>query len=135
MNMEAINLKKTIEAPVQLVFEALTEPHLLKQWFTPDVIAFPREKTTAAFAIGDIDFKMLLEEMIPYSTLTWICVDGNVDWQGSQVQFLLSESTDSCQLIFSHSNLEHLEKIGLWTASWDNYLYQLKSLCEELKQN
>ncbi len=133
--MASIEITKSIYAPAQIVFEALTHSHLLKQWFTADLIAFPKEHTTAAFAIGDIDFKMLLEVMEPPNRLCWRCVDGNVNWVGNTFEFLLEDKTTHTVLSFTQSDLNEDEKVGLWAASWDNYLFQLKELCEKLYQN
>ncbi len=128
--MASIELHTRILAPMNHVFDALTQAELLKRWFTPDLIAFPKEKTTAAFAIGDINFKMLIQEVKAPEKLVWECVDGNVDWLDSSITFSLVEQEGQTSLEFLQSDLPETDKLKLWTASWDNYLYQLKDLCE-----
>ena len=128
--MQAIEINTVIGASAQDVFKALTEPLLLKAWFTPDLIAFPEAGTTAAFAIGEINFKMYIKDCKPPHRLTWQFVDGNVNWTGSEIQFSLEEANDRTSLSFHHINLPDIEKVDLWSASWGMYLEQLKGLCE-----
>lgn len=133
--MESIDLHISIHADAENIFAALTEPHLLKRWFTADLIAVPMQGTTAAFAIGTLNFKMQLKEMIPAKKLLWHCVDGNVDWVDSEILFTLTEENKRTLLHFQQSRLSETAKLALWTASWDNYLNQLKELCEKQALN
>jgi uncharacterized protein YndB with AHSA1/START domain len=130
-----IEIKSTlsINANKSLVFKFLTDQDLLMQWFAPQVIAMPAKSTTAAFAFeSDVNFKMKITKFEEGALVEWTCIDGNVDWLGSIVNFSIEQDKqDNSILIFAHTNLSDNKKIYLWEKSWNKYLLQLKTKCEE----
>lgn len=130
--MAAIKLQKTINKDAETIFRFLTDQDLLMLWYAPQVIAFPLEGTTAAFAFGsDVNFKMRISELIEFEKLKWVCVDGNVDWLDSIVTFTLKTvDSNKCRLTFRQSKLQNEEKLDQWKVSWNNYLEGLKEKCE-----
>lgn len=130
--MATISLKKIIYKDAETIFRFLTDQDLLMLWYAPQVIAFPLEGTTTAFAFGsDINFKMRITKLKESEILEWECVDGNVDWLGSHVLFSIKEvDAGKCQLNFRQSKLQNEDKLEQWKTSWENYLEALKEKCE-----
>ncbi len=130
--MAEINLQKTIFKDDKTIFRFLTDQNLLMQWYAPQVIAIPLEGTTAAFAFdSDVNFKMKITKLKEFEKLQWLCVDGNVDWLGSNVIFSLKTiDSNKCLLTFRQSKIDNEKKLEQWKNSWGNYLKILKEKCE-----
>ncbi len=129
--MYSISISLNIEAPAAFVFEALTNQDLLSRWFAPQVIAVPVEGTVAAFAFEfDLNFKMELVQLKKDHLVFWRCVDGYKEWIDSEVAFKLEQEEGATLLKFKHDNLTNEEKRDKTRKSWNEYLQNLKRVCE-----
>lgn len=125
-----IDIKRTISGKPEFIFRQLTEQLFLQKWFTPDVIAFPKKGTTAAFAFEpDKHLKVEIIELVENETVKWKCIDGNINWEGSIISFRLRKINENkTELVFSQTGLTETDKIENWKKSWSIILTQLQQL-------
>lgn len=125
--MTEIKLAQEIKAAPSVVFPYLVNQELLAKWLTPAVIAFPKKGTFAAFAFGNnVNFKVEITEMLENKALTWKCIDGNVDWVGSEISFVLNEKNGSTTIVeFSQKIQENSITTDKWKNNWQFYLSTL----------
>ena len=131
--MARIQLNCTSNTQTNRVFIAITEQEDLKKWFAPYVITNPIIGSYGVFAFEEeINFQILVKEIIPNEKIVWECTDGNISWNGSIIRFKLNPiSENKTQLRFSHSKLNETKKIEKWRSSWKGFLKNLKKFTEE----
>lgn len=134
--MYKIELQKALPASAETIFKHLSEQDLLTLWFADEAICFPAKGTVAAFAIEpDINFKMKLSEFDEPKHIQWTCIDGNINWLESVIDFKIEEIDNNQSILyFSHSNINNGDKIDLWTQSWTNYLDKLAETLTNQKE-
>ena len=68
----------TIDAPIPVVYMALTEQEGLAGWWTSDTVANPSVGSIAAFQFGDRHHNtMRIEALEPNKRVEWTCLDGD----------------------------------------------------------
>src|SRR5210317_2069624 len=71
----------TIDAPIPVVYMALTEQEGLAGWWTTDTVANPIVGSIAGFRFGDrYHNTMRIEALEKGSRVEWICLDGDPEW-------------------------------------------------------
>jgi len=128
--MTDISIIIEIKAAPAVVFRWLTEQELLSRWLAPAVIAFPKKGTYAAFAFGnDVNFKVEIIELIENVEVKWRCVDGNIDWIGAEISFLL-KAKDSLSTIIQFKQIYFAEfsNSEMWKNNWQYYLETLSDV-------
>ena len=131
--MAHIQLNCTINTQINRVFNAIAEPEELKKWFTPYVITNPITGSYGVFAFEeDINFQVLVKEIVTNKKIIWECTDGNINLNGSIIRFSLNPISENKTLVrFTHSKLKENKKIEQWKSSWKGFLNNLKKLTEE----
>jgi len=80
---------------------------------------------------NDINFKVEIIEFIEYKLVKWKCIDGNVDWIGSEISFILSENENGGTLLeFTHSGLQQTADAEKWATNWQYYLATLNEVVQ-----
>lgn len=118
------------------LFDALTEPSLLQQWWLPKVKGKIELDGLYEFWAGDHVYnQMRIIELIDNQLLRWLCENESDDneWKNTEIQFEIQESSsaNSLTLHFRHSKWkESTSFFGLCNYHWGRHLEQLKNLCE-----
>ncbi len=135
-----LTLRRVIDAPVQRVYAAWTDPELLKQWLAPGNAVVSRAVADVA-AGGAFLIEMretngqrwlargVYREVAPLRRLvhTW-------RWEGSDTETLVTiefepESADRTRLTFTHARFAQNEARDEHERSWTDCLEQLRELC------
>ncbi|MBW3619990.1 MAG: SRPBCC domain-containing protein [Actinobacteria bacterium] len=121
-----------ITVPRDEVFEALTAPARLAQWWTEDTHGDGDEGGVLAFrfgATGGFDMKVL--EVVPEERVLWEVIDGPEEWIGTQVSFDLRTAGDFTIVLFAHRDWrEPGEFMHHCSTKWATFLMSLKALLE-----
>ncbi len=130
--MNSIQLEIKINTLPQIIFNYLTKQDLLQKWFAPQVIFFPKENTTAAFAFEfDLNFKVNIIGICEPKSMEWQVIEGSPEWINSKIKFEISKQKEISILHFYHVDLLESDKVYKWKGSWQTFLNQLANLCEE----
>ncbi|MCY4431220.1 MAG: SRPBCC domain-containing protein [Rhodospirillales bacterium] len=132
----SLTLHRTIDAPIETVYAAWTDPELMRQWFAPGELAVVR-----AVAEAEVGGTFLVEmrgpdgeqhltrgvyrEAIPNRRLvhTW-------QWEGSDVESLVTvefeaESAQTTHLTLTHSRFADAESRDRHEGGWGGCLAKL----------
>ena len=138
--MTDLTLRRVIDAPVQRVYAAWTDPELLRQWLAPGNAVASRAVADVAvggtFLIGmrGADGQRWLardvyREVAPLRRLvhTW-------RWEGSHTETLVTiefepESADRTRLTLTHARFARDEARDEHERSWAECLEKLRELC------
>ncbi len=125
----------SIAAPVEKVYQAITQQDGLAGWWTPDTIAKPEVGSILRFGFGPEYFKeMAVTELKPYSIVRWNCIKAYEDWVGTTLTFELEPHPKGCTLFFHHDGWEaYTPEFASCTHDWGLFFRSLKSLCEKGK--
>lgn len=120
-----------IAATAQQVHAAITTEEGLKAWWTNQTTAKPAIGFINHFRFGEQYFnKMKITKLAPKEIL-WKCVDGDQEWIGTFVSFILEEKDGKTILKFTHTNwATESDFFGHCNYHWGRYLESLKILCE-----
>lgn len=138
--MTDLTLRRVIDAPVQRVYAAWTDPELLRQWLAPgDAVA---SRAVADVAVGGTFLiemrgtdgqrwlaRGVYREVAPLRRLvhTW-------RWEGSDTETLVTvefepESADRTRLTLTHARFTQDEARDEHERSWADCLEKLRELC------
>lgn len=122
----------TIDAPISVVYMALTEQEGLAGWWTTDTVANPRVGSIAGFRFGDqYHNTMRIEVLEPDSRVEWVCLDGNPEWVDTTIVFALEAQDGSTVLRFTHGAWREMtDFFGACNYNWGFYMRSLKAYCE-----
>ncbi|MEX0287663.1 MAG: SRPBCC domain-containing protein [Flavobacteriaceae bacterium] len=122
----------TIHSSLQKVYEVITTEKGLRGWWTIGATAKPEEGFINHFEFGPSHFKkMKITRLEEPSQVHWRCVDGDHEWIGTTVLFVLEDRKGATFLKFSHNDwTEESEYFGVCTYHWGRFLVSLKLLCE-----
>jgi uncharacterized protein YndB with AHSA1/START domain len=121
-----------ISAPPEKVYWALTEQGGLAGWWTKNVVATPKVGVVNKFRFGDHGFNdMKVVELIPGQRVKWMCVDGAIEWIGTELTFDLRHEAGVTIVLFAHRGWkQQVEFMNFCSTKWATFLIGLKSLCE-----
>ena len=130
--MHEIKHLVTIDAPVPVVYMALTEQEGLAGWWTSDTVAKPVVGAIAGFRFGDrYHNTMRIEVLEQDSRVEWTCLDGDPEWVDTTFVFDLESHQGSTVLRFSHSNWREMtDFFAACNYNWGFYMRSLKAYCE-----
>lgn len=135
-----LTLERVIDAPVQRVYAAWTDPELLKQWLAPgDAVASRAVADTVVGGTFLIEMRGtdgqrwlargVYREVAPLRRLvhTW-------RWEGSDIETLVTaefepESADTTRLTVTHARFAQDEARDQHGSSWASCLEKLRELC------
>ena len=122
----------TIDAPIPVVYMALTEQDGLAGWWTTDTIANPIVGSIAGFRFGDrYHNTMRIEALEADSRVEWICLDGDPEWVDTSFVFELESRDGSTVLRFTHGNWREMNDFfATCSYHWGFYMRSLKAYCD-----
>ena len=126
-----------IRASAGQVYKALSTIQGLANWWTEEVEGDEniggRVKFTFRSETGDIKGQMVMEiqQLNAQQTVRWQCVDGPVEWIGTEITFDLSQQDDQIIIIFGHRNWrEPIEFMAHCSMKWAVFLLSLREYVE-----
>jgi uncharacterized protein YndB with AHSA1/START domain len=132
--MKTIHHVLDIDAPIHLVWSALTEPDRLADWWSTKLEMTGSgvgDKTRWTFA-GDFNPVMETTEVDSPRRLEWRCASGHKPWQDSRFRFQLETLEDGrTHLRFWQDYAIELadDYYGIYNFNWGYYLESLRLLC------
>ncbi|WP_143961277.1 SRPBCC family protein [Litoribacter populi] len=131
--MPHIELLQYINAPREIVFEALTTQKGLSEVWTQKLKVKPQLNF-----LNEFDFEdgyatiMKVIEFEPDEKLIWHCVDSDPQWVDTTVEFNLSGEDGKTTVKLSHKHWGKTTDFYRWcNYNWGFFLYSLKQYCEE----
>lgn len=131
--MQTIYHDLWIQAPVEKVFEAVTKPELLNEWWTLQCEGQP--------ITGSVYKLIFSPEYIWHGKVTQHIhdlafeleiVDSHPDWDGTLVGFVIKEQSNGSKLQFTHARWKKLnEHFRASSYCWAVYLRILKGFLEK----
>ena len=133
--MASIVNELTIDAALQRVFGALTNPDEIARWRTDDLSVTPEIGTLAEFRFSQGTFVIQFEvaELDQYKKVHWITRQGPATghWQGTSVTWRLEPVHNGTRVIFNHDGFAQAdERYEITRAWWEHFLDSLKSYLE-----
>jgi uncharacterized protein YndB with AHSA1/START domain len=137
---QTIHQKVTIQAPSTKVFQALTEPSILEDWFPSQAKADVRQGGSYQYVFkfkdpqqgGTQEGQFL--ELRPAEKISYTWEAGG---KQTQVDFTLTKQGEKTEVELKHSGfgsgIEADQVRGMHAAVWGGYLNNLKSYLEEGK--
>ena len=123
-----------ISASPERVFDAIATADGLRGWWTTDVIAEPIEGSIAEFGFNRraTVFRMRVDELVPGRRITWSCLGGHDEWEGTSLEFHLSpEDGGGVDLRFAHQDWRSLAgAYAVCNTTWGELMYRLKFYAE-----
>lgn len=140
--MTSLTLVRRIEARPSIVFDALTTPESIAQWWRPD--AGPVLEVETNLRVGGsfrVRFRKLdgsehetqgeyLEIDRPRRlVMSWRWLGGQEDPGESRVEIVLRSVGDACELTLVHAGLANEETCASHTEGWISGLEKLDAAC------
>ena len=122
-----------IDALVERVYAALTQPTGLASWWTKDTRATPTLRSVAQFGFNNRQtiFKMHIDALEPNKLVRWRCLGDHPEWTDTEVIFELTPDAHGMILRFSHLKWKSTDGIlARCSYDWARYLTSLKSYVE-----
>jgi uncharacterized protein YndB with AHSA1/START domain len=121
-----------VVAPLDEVYEAITTPQGLAEWWTTDTVGKNEVGGELAFRFGDVGgFDMEILELDPAGRVRWLVIDGPEEWIGTEVDWKLEQREDWTIVLFKHQGWrEPVEFMHHCSTKWASFLMSLKELVE-----
>lgn len=126
----------SIKAPIGKVYQAITEPKGLANWWTRHVQGEARSNSIMQFSFdhGQTVFRMKILRLIPNKAIVWHCVGGQPEWEDTQIYFELEPNRDGTIVHFAHRGWKRPTGIlPRCNFDWARYLMSLRSYLEKGK--
>lgn len=122
-----------IDAPFARVFDSLSTISGLAGWWTSDTSGSTKVGDTIQFKFGPHgSMNMKVNTCKVNELIEWECVDKDLDWEGTIIQFKLSANDNKVRIEFVHSGFKNdYANIANINFSWGRYLVSLRNLCEK----
>ncbi|MEZ6096794.1 MAG: SRPBCC domain-containing protein [Pirellulaceae bacterium] len=130
--MPNIRHQLEIQAPLSHVFDLLTLPDGLNNWWTLECTGTPELGAEYRLYFGpEYDWRAVVSHVLPGEAITWSIVDAMDDWLPTQFGFELEQTAKGCTLRFFHLNWqEESDHFAITTYCWAQLLRGLKDLAE-----
>ena len=117
------------------VYSALATIEGLSAWWTSDTTGESKIDGAIAFRFGPAGgFDMKILELVPGKRVSWLVVDGPVEWIGTKIYFDLKQEDDYAIVLFKHEGWkEPVEFMHHCSTKWATFLLSLKALLETRK--
>ena len=126
-----------IKSGLDKVYKAISTIEGLANWWTNEVEGDEnlggKTKFTFRTKTGEVKGQMVMEikELNPQKNVKWQCVEGPVEWVGTDINFDLSEQDDQTIIIFGHNNWrEAIEFTAHCSMKWAVFLLSLLEYVE-----
>lgn len=125
----------TVEAPSQRVWNALTLPAEIAQWWTNDLSVTPEVGCLAElrFRQGEFVIQFEVSELVPDQRVSWISRQGppTGHWIGTSVTWQLEPVYNGTRVIFQHNGFAQADRRFEITRDWwEHFLASLQSYLE-----
>ncbi|HYA92061.1 MAG TPA: SRPBCC domain-containing protein [Thermodesulfobacteriota bacterium] len=119
----------------QKLYEAITDPKKLAQWWTTDVKGVSLLGKYLEFGFGETIQEMLISDLKPDKLVHWTATEkGLADWAGTILEFRIFRQNDLTYLHFHHSNWrEDAKMYAQCNTDWAFYLLSLREFVEKGK--
>ena len=130
--MNTIYHQVLIDAPREVVFDAITLQDGLSKWWIDQCIAKPELGFVNVFeASGFFVNKMKIVDFKQDAFLEWKCIESIDEWLGTGITFNLVKVDDHTKLDFKHAGWRNItEFYAVCNFHWGRHLLMLKALCE-----
>lgn len=131
--MAEIHHQLVINASAEDVFEAITHPDSLSQWFTQKASGQPVKGEVYSLEFGPEDqWKGIVIQCERDRSVEWKMVKAHEDWIGTAFGFeLIAKSPIQTQVIFNHKGWKQAsEHFRMTSYYWAMYLRLLKRFLE-----
>jgi uncharacterized protein YndB with AHSA1/START domain len=130
--MPEIRQLVTIDAPVGMVYLALTEQEGVAGWWTADAVISPKIGSIAGFRFGDrYHNTMRVVTLDADKRVEWMCLDGHPEWVDTSFTFELESREGATVLRFIHGDWREMgDFYATCNYHWGFYLRSLKAYCE-----
>lgn len=131
--MADIKHQLDIGASPEKIYEAITSQEGLSNWWAVDTRAKPEVGSVTKFGFNKrrTVFEMEVKELTPPSKIRWACNGGHPEWEGTRLEFEITETEKGSSLLFSHLDWESTDGIyPMCSYDWAGYLYSLRMYCE-----
>lgn len=131
--MPNIKHKLPIEAPVDVVFKAITNREGLAGWWTAANTGKPELGAIISFDFGEKyhnEMKIVRLELNRH--VEWVCLKGDPEWVGTHFRFELEKSGENSAIMrFGQTGWrEETDFYANCNYHWGHYMTSLKSYCE-----
>lgn len=127
-----------ISAPISQVYDALTTVDGLTSWWTEEITGDEEVGGKLEFlfksSFESLKGRVVMEVIAlkPPQKIQWNCLEGPIEWIGTDLTFDLSEEDDQTNLYFKHANwLDSFEVIARYEKKWEIFLLSLKDYLEK----
>lgn len=130
--MQSIKHTLHINAPLDKVYQSLTTIDGLSGWWTQDTIGSCALGDALYFTFGEYaTFEFQVALLNENKLVNWKFTNGNPDWEGTYLTFILSETDDKVTVEFVHEEFEDdYEGFSAIKQTWEMYLESLAQFCE-----
>ncbi len=121
-----------IAVPPDRVFEAVTSPAGLAQWWTLSGAGEPKLGATYLFHFGDgYDWRGVVRRVESGRAIEWEIIEADEDWTGTRVSFELAPEGAGTRVRFAHTGWQNANA-HFRTSSfcWAMYLRIMKRFVE-----
>ena len=119
----------------QTLYEAITDPTQLSQWWTTDVRGTSHTGKYLEFGFGETIQQMLVSDLEPGKLVRWTATEkGLSDWAKTVLAFKIFSKDELTYLHLHHSNWrEDAEMYAQCNTDWAFYLLSLREFVEKGK--
>ena len=119
----------------QKLYEAITDPQKLAQWWTADVRGMSRPGKSLEFWFGGLSQEMIVSDLKPGKLVRWAATEkGLSDWAGTILEFKIFHREDLTYLHLRHFNWrEDAEMYAQCNTDWAFYLLSLREFVDKGK--
>lgn len=121
-----------IRAPIERVFEAVSTPDGLNQWWTETCAGTPAVGAEYALGFGaDYQWRAVVTQCAAPTQFEFTLTYSDADWNGTRVSFALISSDGGTQLRFAHTGWPTAnEHYRISSHCWAMYLRLLRRALE-----
>jgi uncharacterized protein YndB with AHSA1/START domain len=133
--MSAIKHLLYINASPARVYQAITTQKGLSSWWTTKTKADAIIGSVAEFWFSDkYHNKMYIVRLDINKYVEWECLDGDKEWIGTRLKFMISPQEKGAMLQFWHYEWKNeTDFFAACNYHWGRYLKSLKDYCENGK--
>lgn len=131
--MNNINHILWVKAPIETVFEMITEPEKLSKWWPMGCLGQPEMGGLYQFDFGpEFKWEAVIIRFNSPAKLSWKMTKADQDWLNSVIHFDLREEEDFTKVRFQHRDWpEDNDHFRQSSYCWAMYLRCLKRYLEE----
>lgn len=129
--MSAIVKERTIAAPPERIFHALTQQEEIAHWWTEDLNVKPEVGSLAEFRFRGRAFIIQVEiaELEPNQRVSWISRQGR-GFEGTSITWQITPVQNGTQVVFKQDGFAQADGAEQTGKAWEYFLASLQSYLE-----